>query len=199
MKILAVADAEDRALADHFDPQRWKDVDLLISCGDIKPGYLDYLVTRLGVPCYYVRGNHDAIYGQDPPGGCESLDGRVVRFNGLRIGGLEGARWYGGQGVEYGDTAMAWKTLKLRLKIKLAGGVDLLVSHAPPVFPEGTQGAVTDRVHTGFEAFNRLIEAHGPRVWLHGHTHLGYGRAKREVRIGGTRVVDCYGSWLLEL
>ena len=35
MKILLVSDKENDHIWDHFDPQRFKDVDLIISCGDI--------------------------------------------------------------------------------------------------------------------------------------------------------------------
>src|SRR5689334_13734228 len=103
MKILAVADVEDRALADHFDPERWRGVSLICSLGDLKPEYLDYLVSRLNVPLLYVRGNHDTGYAESPPAGCEDVNGRVVKVDGLRIAGLEGSRWYGGSGVEYSE------------------------------------------------------------------------------------------------
>src|SRR6185295_13258779 len=121
-RILAVADAEDRALAEHFDPERWRGVDLILSLGDLKPDYLDYLVSRLNVRCLYVRGNHDAAYAEAPPAGCDNVDGRVVRFSGLRIAGLEGSRWYGGSGVEYSDRHTALRAFMLDLRIRLAGG-----------------------------------------------------------------------------
>lgn len=35
MKILAIADEEDKGLWDFFSPDRVKDVDLIISCGDL--------------------------------------------------------------------------------------------------------------------------------------------------------------------
>src|SRR5438067_13888266 len=113
MKILAVADAEERALGEHFNPERWRGVDLVLSLGDLKADYLDYLVSRLNVPLLYVRGNHDAAYRDQPPLGCEDVNGRVVRTLGLKIAGLEGSRWYGGSGVEYGDGEMALRTFML--------------------------------------------------------------------------------------
>jgi predicted phosphodiesterase len=192
VRILAVADAESRAL-EHFDPARWGKVDLLVSCGDLKAGYLDYLASILNVPSVYVRGNHDAAYRDVP--GWENADGRVVEVGGVRIAGLEGARWYGGSGVEVGERTMAWRARLLGWRIALAGGADVLVTHAPPVLADGP----TDHVHAGFAAFNRLLVRHRPRLWLHGHIHLSYGRGPRERRVGATRVVDCYGAHLLEL
>jgi Icc-related predicted phosphoesterase len=199
MKILAVADVEDRALGEHFDPERWRGVDLILSLGDLKPDYLDYLVSRLNVRCLYVRGNHDAAYGQSPPAGCDDVNGRVVKVDGLRIAGLEGSRWYGGSGVEYSDRHTALRAFLLDLRIRLAGGVDVLMTHAPPTFGDPALDDALDKVHAGFDSYRKLALAHQPRLFLHGHTHLNYGRNKREQAIGSTRVIDCYGATLIEL
>lgn len=199
MKILAVADTQDRALGEHFDPDRWRDVDLLISCGDLDPDYLDYLVSRMNVRCLYVRGNHDTAYVDSPPGGCDNISGRVVRHKGLRIAGLDGSRWYGGKGIEYSDRWMGVRAWRLSWKIRFAGGVDILVTHSPPAMPPPPGHPPPDRVHAGFECFTELAERHRPVLFLHGHTHLGYGRGIRERLLGSTRVVDCYGSYLIEL
>lgn len=59
MKILLVADEELRELWDHWDhvgKSRTEGVELILSAGDIKPYYLEFLVTMLNVPCLYVRG-----------------------------------------------------------------------------------------------------------------------------------------------
>jgi uncharacterized protein len=199
MKILAVADVEDRALADHFDAERWRGVGLILSLGDLKPNYLDYLVSRLNVPCFYVRGNHDSGYGESPPAGCEDANGRIVRVGGLRIAGLEGARWYGGSGVEYSDRHTAVRAFLLGLRIRLAGGIDILMTHAPPTFGDPALDAALDKVHAGFDSYHSLVLRHRPRLLLHGHTHLNYGRNKREQTIGSTRVIDCYGATLIDL
>lgn len=192
VRILAVADAESRAL-EHFDPARWGRVDAVVSCGDLKAGYLDYLATVVNAPSLYVRGNHDAAYDEVP--GWENLHGRVVVVGGVRFAGLEGARWYGGTGVEVGDRLMALRTRLLGWRLAVAGGADVLVTHAPPVL----EGAPTDHVHAGFAAFNRLMARHRPPLWLHGHLHMDYGRGPRERRVGTTRIVDCYGAYLVEV
>jgi Icc-related predicted phosphoesterase len=198
VRILAVADAEERALGEHFDPARWRGVDLLVSCGDLRPDYLDYLVSRLNVPCLYVRGNHDSSYEESPPGGCENLHGRVVEVGGLRFAGLEGSRWYGGKGVEYSDRSIALRAWLLSWRVRMAGGVDVLVTHAPPLLPAAAD-APPDRVHQGFPAFTDLAARFRPQLFLHGHTHLGYGRGQRERLLGPTRVIDCYGHCLIEV
>ncbi len=40
MKILAIGDRPDPGLWDYYNPQKVKDVDLIISCGELKPEYL---------------------------------------------------------------------------------------------------------------------------------------------------------------
>ena len=199
MRILAVADTEDRALSEHFNPDRYRDVDLLLSLGDLDADYLDYLVSRLNVRCLYVRGNHDAAYSHQPPAGCENADSRILKVGQLRFAGLEGSRWYGGQGVEYGDRHMALRAFMLGMRIRMAGGVDVLMAHAPPTYPEDPEDAKVDRVHAGVPALREMIERWRPKLFLHGHTHLGYGRNKRERAIGETRVIDCYGATLIEV
>ena len=69
MKILVIADMESKALWDYFEPEKREDVDLIISCGDLNPRYLEFLVTMAHCPLVYVRGNHDGHYDQNPPEG----------------------------------------------------------------------------------------------------------------------------------
>lgn len=83
MKILLVADYELRELWEYWDAagkKRTEGVELILSAGDIKPMYLEFLVTMLNVPCLYVRGNHDGMYDQMPPMGCIDIDGKVFEL-----------------------------------------------------------------------------------------------------------------------
>lgn len=94
MKILIIADTESRSLWDFYDPSKLEGVDLIISCGDLNPRYLEFLVTLSGCPLLYVHGNHDSVYEKTPPEGCECLEDRIVRCKGLRILGLGGSMRY---------------------------------------------------------------------------------------------------------
>ncbi len=81
MKILLVADREDEKVWNYWDAvgkNRYEGVDLILSAGDIKAAYLEFLVTMLNVPCLYVRGNHDQMYHEQPPKGCVCIDGGVI-------------------------------------------------------------------------------------------------------------------------
>lgn len=226
MRILAVSDVVDPVLYDYFDVGRWRDagVDVLVSCGDVPPDYLSLLRSRFDRPLLYVLGNHDGSYYFNAPEGCESVDGRLIRWNGIRILGLGGAPWYNGGTEQYRERAMALRIALLKPRIWRMGGVDLVVAHAPPRFPpseaapaergltgEARAGATaardpghssaapSDPGHRGFRAFAGLVRAYHPRVFLHGHTHLGYGTTDRVGEVQGTRIVDAYGHALVDL
>ena len=50
MRILLVADKEEKNLWDYFHKDKVKGVDLIISCGDLDPKYLEFLVTMVNKP-----------------------------------------------------------------------------------------------------------------------------------------------------
>ena len=50
MKILAIADVEEKILWDFFDKELVRDVELIISCGDLSVHYLDFLVSMTNCP-----------------------------------------------------------------------------------------------------------------------------------------------------
>ena len=78
MKILAIADEESKYLWEHYDRTKLKDIDLIISCGDLDPRYLSFLVTMSSAPVLYVHGNHDDKYEQIPPEGCICIEDKAL-------------------------------------------------------------------------------------------------------------------------
>lgn len=188
MKILALADKRHPALYDYFDPARWKDVGLVVSCGDLPRDYLSYMVTVLPVPLIYVPGNHDNRYRTKPPEGCDSVDDRVVRVKGLVIGGLGGSIWYNGEGFQYRENEMRRRVKRLLRKAGRMGGLDLFVAHAPPY---GIHD-LDDSSHRGFTVFRTLVEESGTRVFLHGHNHELFSKRDRETVVGGVRIINAF-------
>ena len=91
MKLLAVADEECKALWDYYSPDKLKDVEMILACGDLNRHYLEYLVTMAPVPVFYVHGNHDESFDARPPEGAVCIDDDVIEYHGLRIAGLGGA------------------------------------------------------------------------------------------------------------
>ncbi len=117
MKILTVSDCVTPELSQGFDAEKFKDVDLIISCGDLPPEHLTFLMTSLDAPLYYVRGNHDIRYTSSPPGGCMNVHGRLVRFRSLNFLGLEGSRWYNGGPCQYHEHQMSRMIRRLRFQL----------------------------------------------------------------------------------
>lgn len=195
MKILAVSDEECRALWDYYVPGRLDDYDVIISCGDLKSEYLTFLVTMGHARLLYVHGNHDESYDSWPPEGCEDIDGHLVTVNGVRILGLGGCMRYHPGNYQYTEGEMRRRARRLRRAIKKVGGVDIIVTHAPP---KGI-GDLDDPAHRGFEIFRKLIDLYRPRFFLHGHTHLRYGNIPREQVCGETRVINVSERFVLEI
>jgi predicted phosphodiesterase len=229
MRILAVGDVEERLLHEHYKPERWEGpnkIDLLVSCGDLPGEYLDFLLTVFRVPGYYVAGNHDMEYVTAPPPGWDSLDGRVVVHEGVRLAGLSGCMRYGPRNDPYQFTEgqMARKALLLRLPLWRSHGVDIVVTHAaPPICPAAYEpctdpvgGArpcarpefpghletcpdAPDLCHRGFLTFRSLLARYRPRYWLHGHNHLSYSRTERVYTVGSTQIVNVYGHTIIDV
>lgn len=197
MKILAVADEEAKSLWDYYDPERTKGVDLIISCGDLKAAYLEFLVTMVNCPLLYVRGNHDAQYDQEPPRGCIPIDDRVYDFNGLRIAGLGGCMRYHDGPDMYTEAEMRRRISRLTPQIALRGGVDLVVTHAPAA----GYGDLEDLPHRGYACFNDLLERWKPPYMLHGHVHRTYDVSFQRGRLHtcGTRIVNAYEYTVLDI
>ena len=84
----------------------------------------------------------------------------------------------------------------LRSRIQRAGGVDILVTHAPL----HGYGDFSDLPHRGFTVFNEILDTYHPALMLHGHIHLTYGaNIPREHQYGQTRIVNCYERFTLDL
>lgn len=187
LHVLAVADQVSPFLYDYFEPDRWRHIDLVLSCGDLPPEYLGFLCTSLGVPVLYVRGNHDAGYESDRYDGCDNVHGRIVQRRGLRIAGFEGCRRYNRGSCQYSEDEMQRVVRRSRLKAFLHGTPDLVLSHAPPSGCHDGQ----DPCHQGFACFRQLIDLWRPAFFVHGHTH-NYSGGAAMTRVDHTVVVNAY-------
>ncbi|BBO86233.1 serine/threonine protein phosphatase [Desulfosarcina ovata subsp. sediminis] len=196
MKILSVSDIVVAELSGRFDVGPFKDVDLVLGCGDLPPEYLAAIRQRLDVPLYYVRGNHDIRYQNAPPTGCRNLHQRRIDFKGVRIMGLEGSRWYNGGPVQYREFQMRQMIWRMLPGLWFGGGVDIVATHAPPRHINDAE----DRCHRGFKSFLKLISRFKPRYFIHGHIHSHFAATEqRWTRVGNTQVINTFGYHLLEL
>ena len=196
MKILTVSDEECAALWDHYTPGKLSSYDLILACGDLKASYLSFLVTMARCPVLYVHGNHDEDYDRNPPEGCDCIDDKLVIFNGLRILGLGGCKWYHPGKYQFTEQDMQKRIRKLRFLLWKHKGVDIVVTHAPPF----GVGDLADPAHDGFLAFRDLIDRYKPQYLLHGHVHLSYGTDRTRERLcGQTKVINTCQRYELEI
>jgi Icc-related predicted phosphoesterase len=195
MRILTVSDIIVPTLYGLFEAERFGHVDLVISCGDLPPEYLEFLVDAFRAPLYYVCGNHDLRYRDKPPGGGVNIHRRMVAFGGLRILGLEGSRWYNGGPYQYTERQMRGMIRKLRPTLWWRGGVDLVVTHAPPRHIHDAE----DRCHKGFNSLRWLIKRYQPAYLIHGHIHSQFDHpAERISQVNATQVINSCGYYILE-
>ncbi len=187
-RIMCVADEEDPGLYSEYAKTELKETDFLISCGDLHSEYLEFLVTLSNKPLYYVHGNHDSRYDRDPPEGCICIDDDLVIHQGIRILGLGGSVRYSQDKYQYTEKEMEKRIRKLRRKIRRAGGVDIVVTHAPI----RGYGDLEDYAHRGFACFEKLLKELRPKYWLYGHVHLRYRHGlPRTIEYGKTQIINC--------
>lgn len=171
MRILAVADTEAKRFYDYYTPGRLAEYDLILACGDLKPVYMEFLVTMARCPLLYIHGNHDEFLDHTPPEGCDCIDDDLVVVNGVRILGLGGSYCYRQGKYMYSEKKMRRRIWKLLPKIWWHKGFDILVTHAPAL---GLNDFDT-LSHRGFDCFNDLVEKYHPKFFVHGHIHREYG------------------------
>ena len=195
MKLLLISDVESPYLWDYYQPGRLDGIDMILSCGDLSSKYLSFLVTMGGMPLLYVHGNHDKTYALHPPEGCECVEDRLVRVKGLRILGLGGSICYSGGPHQYTEAQMARRIRRLQFQLSRAGGVDIVLTHAPM---QG-YGDGEDYAHQGFESLLRLVDKHRPKYLIHGHVHANYGaNLPRVLQRDGTTVINAYERYVLD-
>ena len=196
MKLLLISDKESPYLWDYYQPGRLDGIDLILSCGDLKASYLTFLVTMGRAPLLYVHGNHDVAYEKAPPEGCECIEDKLVVVQGLRILGLGGSPLYSGGPHQYTERQMARRVRRLRWSLHRAGGVDIVLTHAPA----RGYGDGEDYAHRGFESLLPLLDRYEPRYLVHGHVHTSYGANRpRVLQRGGTTIINACERYLLEI
>lgn len=205
MKILAVSDQIVERVYSLAANGHFKDIDLILGCGDLPYAYLEYLVTMLNKPLMYVPGNHDLEYGNDPNAHAEggsNLDARTIYHQKILIAGLGGSIRYRPDGVnQYTQTEMYFRAAKLlpnlwANNLRYGRALDILITHSPPfgVNDEDTQA------HQGLRAINWLLKIAKPRYHFHGHTHFYKNNLeKSEAVFEKTTVINIYPYKTIEI
>jgi Icc-related predicted phosphoesterase len=205
MKILTVSDRVERSFfKENLLRKKCQGIHLILSCGDLPPYYLEYLVTRLNVPLYYVPGNHDEQPHYSTKKtfakGCLNIDQKVIVFKNLLIGGLAGASRYKAGTYLYTEAQMHRKVFSMapRLlvnKIKYKRYIDILITHAPPFGIHDEK----DLAHRGFKEFLTFMKMYKPAYLIHGHTPRQGGKEMAKNYYHSTSVINTNPYSILEI
>ncbi|MBN1523049.1 MAG: metallophosphoesterase [Spirochaetales bacterium] len=226
MKILCIADHPDPIVYSINIKHRFKDVDLVISCGDLPLSYYDFIVSNLNRPLAFVFGNHNLKWihhfsrrfrryhetttvlrrmkewdTTNPiPSGVEYIDGRIKKIQGLILVGLGGSIRYNNGINQYTDRQMWLRIIKLipRLFLNriLFGRYCDILVTHAP--PKGIHD-LPDRCHTGFTPFLWFLRTFTPSYLIHGHIHLWEYNQKRSSVYHKTTIVNAYNHTVVEV
>ena len=224
MKFLCISDATDSLIYSSVAPELYKDVEFVISAGDLPLRYYDYIQTVLRKDVYFVYGNHNLedfdhyMRGMHlRPEGSEFLyspsDKKTVQCGGffldgkcmhlkdkdLIIAGLGGSMLYNGGKSQYSEKQMQWRISKLAPRLlynkkRYGRALDILITHSPPY----KMGDGPDLCHRGFDCFKDFMDHYEPKYLLHGHVHLDDMNAPRIREYGKTKIVNIYKNYILE-
>jgi len=213
MKILCVSDQIDPLVYSNSIKKRFADVDIILGAGDLPLDYLDFIVSSLNKPLFYVFGNHHV---QKPPEAffqaedgtfqinlkedSDSHVGSKVRMEeGVIVAGLGGCMRYNRGPNQFTEFQMYTEIAKLVPRLlfnRLLRGrfLDVLLTHAPPWGIHDKP----DRCHQGFKAFLWFIKRFKPRYLVHGHIHLYDLSDVRRTRWMGTEVINACGHYVID-
>jgi Icc-related predicted phosphoesterase len=213
MRILTLSDKVEPLLYGPTVHRTVGQVDMVLGCGDLPDYYLDYVVSVLNVPCYYVQGNHaqgeefrgrvpeeDTKHRRCAPPGC-NVHGRVVHDKGLLIAGLEGSMRYNrNPRFQYTDRQMQHQLRSmaprlLRNWLRHGRFLDILITHAPP---RGIHDG-PDVCHQGFGAYLSFMRWFRPRYLIHGHKHVHGPEQTMQTVYHHTQVINTYGYRIVEI
>jgi len=197
MKILCISDQIDPLIYSVNIKERYQDVDLVISAGDLPMEYLEFIVSSLNKPLFFVFGNHNLTalpYYHKNLGSSASLQTIAAirsegygstylgfttrRENGILFAGVSGSIRYNSDIGQYTEHQM---------KMQLLAMVPRLI------YNKLRYGRYVDVF-----CFLWFIKKFKPRYFLHGHIHLYDLQAPRVTVYENTTVINVFSNYLLE-
>jgi len=216
VKILCISDQIDPLVYSPQIKERFADIDLILSAGDLPLDYLDFIISNLNKPLFFVFGNHHTeelrhyrnvwdtpfLINDTEFLGCGAVHiGTKVKIEGKFIlAGLGGSMRYNGGVNQYTDFQMFIEAVKLipgLLWNRVFHGrfVDILLTHAPP---KGIHDK-NDRCHWGFKSYLWFMKVFKPKYLVHGHIHLYDLSDVRCTTWENTTVINAYSHHVIDL
>jgi len=214
MKILCISDQIDPLVYTNTIRDRFAGVDLILCAGDLPMDYLDFIVSSLNKPLFFVFGNHNLeqlhyytegqmenfIEENDYQGsGAIHIGTKVIHQDGLIIAGLGGSMRYNRGNNQFTESQMRREIFKMIPALifnRIFRGryVDILLTHASPKGIHDKE----DRCHWGFKIFLWFMRTFKPKYLIHGHIHLYSLSEKRVTDYEKTRVINAYSHYVLD-
>lgn len=218
MKILCISDQIDPLVYSSGAKEHFKDIDLILCAGDLAMEYIDYIVSTLNKPTYFVFGNHNLEeFGfhhkteNHPSNDMSMSDGlsyahgavyagfKMYKEQNILIAGCSGSMRYNRGLAQYTNREMFFKLLKMVPKLlynKLRYGryLDIFLTHASPL---GIHDK-SDLCHKGFECYLWFLKKFKPKYMVHGHIHL---YDSREIRVSvweSTTIINAFSHYIFE-
>ena len=225
IKILCVADTIDPLVYSSCIKERYKDIDIVVSAGDLPMNYLGYIASSLNCPLLFVFGNHNLArydhfkhqhrhthqnleFAKDQNEksgyiqrtyGATYIGDKTLRTKKILFAGLGGSIYYNNGKNQYTDFQMCVKVAKMLPQLCL--NKILYGRYVDILLTHAAPYKINDRddkCHVGFKAFRWIIEKIKPRYLLHGHIHLYDINAKRITTHMNTKVINVYSHFVLE-
>ncbi len=217
MKILCISDQIDPLVYSSSIKERFEDVDIILSAGDLPMEYIDFVVSSLNKPAFFIFGNHNLkdflrFHGRPHQrsehaevGVATHLSGaayvgfKILKEKNLLIAGASGSLRYNNGPNQYTDRQMFFKLLAMIPhlifnKIRYGRYLDIFLTHAPP---EGIHDK-EDPCHRGFKSYIWFIRTFKPRYFIHGHIHLYDLQDIRLSTFEQTTIINAYSHYILE-
>jgi len=225
VKILCISDNTDQLIYSRNAGERYKDVDFVISAGDLPLTYYDYIATVLKKDIFWVYGNHnleefernmhitracaDASSMRElvaeeftlPIFSGSFCDGKVIhdREHDIIIAGLGGSFLYNKGMSQYTENQMRLRIA--RMTPRLIANKQRYGRYCDILLTHAAPygiGDGKDLCHRGFESFLSFMDMFSPKYLLHGHVHLYDENAPRIRTYKNTTVINVYKNFLLD-
>lgn len=229
MKILIVSDQIDPFIYNYAIKEMFEHIDCILCAGDLPMDYIDFIVSTLNKPTYFVFGNHNLndykYYHPDvqknpteiwekanPCGavyaGFKNIVSKELKWKHparsketpLLITGISGCRNYNHGLCQFTEFEMKLKLLKLIPRLILN---KILYGRFVDIFlTHATPRHVhdhEDNCHKGFKSFNTFVKKFKPIYNVHGHIHL-YDQSEPRISVyEKTIVVNAFGHYVIDL
>ena len=225
MKILCVSDQIDPLVYSNAIKERFSDIEIVFCAGDLPMEYIDFIVSSLNVPTYFVFGNHNLKefplyhprevddtknpynqnkfsmnYGQGAIyAGFKMITiKKSKKSKPLLIAGISGSIKYNSGLCQYTDFYMNLKLLKMIPKLifnKIIYGRFLDIFLTHS--PPRHLNDKEDPCHKGFSCFRWFLKKFKPKYMIHGHIHLYDIQTPRITKYYETEIINVYSHYIL--